>query len=464
MVLAPTVLFVSLAAAPAAQPASSSPTQALAREVFAELIAINTTDSSGDNTAAAEAMAKRLRDAGFPAEDVNVVSPQPKKGNLVARLRGTGARRPLLLLAHLDVVEARREDWSFEPFVLREEGGYFYGRGTSDDKAMAAVFVANLIRYRKEGFRPDRDLILALTADEEGGPANGVSFLLEKHRGLVDAELGLNEGGSGQMKDGKHIALAVQASEKVYQSFALEVKNRGGHSSLPVPDNAIYRLAEGLTRLSRFRFPVRLNEVTRAFFSRTATLPDPRAADMKAVLSDPPDPGAVDRLSQHAYFNSLLRTTCVATQLAAGHAENALPQTARAVVNCRMLPDESPEEVRKTLARVVEDEAIAITPVAPAKPSPPSPLVPGVLGPIERVSGAMWPGVPVIPVMSTGATDSLYLRAAGIPMYGVDGMFDDIDDVRAHGRDERLPVASLYEGQEFLYRLVKALSSPEGAR
>jgi acetylornithine deacetylase/succinyl-diaminopimelate desuccinylase-like protein len=461
MILASTLLAASLApAAPTGPPAA----QALVREIFAELININTTDSSGDNTAAAEAMAARLRAAGFPAEDVQVLAPQPKKGNLVARLRGTGKRKPLLLLAHLDVVEARREDWSFDPFVLREQDGYFYGRGTSDDKAMAAVFVANLIRYRQEGFKPDRDLIVALTADEESGPANGVSFLLEKHRALVDAELGLNEGGAGQMKDGKPIALAVQASEKVYQSFTLEVKNKGGHSSLPVPDNAIYRLAEGLSRLSRFRFPVRLNEVTRAFLTRTAALADPRAADMKAVLAEPPDAAAAERLAQQPFLNSLLRTTCVATQVAAGHAENALPQTARAVVNCRMLPDESPEEVRKTLARVVEDEAVKIAPVAPAKPSPPSPLVPSVVGPIEKVTAAMWPGVPVIPVMSTGATDSLYLRAAGIPMYGVDGMFDDIDDVRAHGRDERLPVSSLYEGQEFLYRLVKELSKAEASR
>src|SRR5262245_48417208 len=254
MLLAQTLLSTALAAAPV-QNLGPPAAQTLVREIFAELIGINTTDSSGDNTAAAEAMAARLRAAGFPAEDVTVLAPQPKKGNLVARLRGKGTRRPLLLLAHLDVVEARREDWSFDPFALREEGGYFYGRGTSDDKAMAAVFMANLIRFKQEGYRPDRDLILALTADEEGGPANGVSFLVDKHRALVDAELGLNEGGAGQMKDGKHIALAVQASEKVYQSFTLEVKNKGGHSSLPVPDNAIYRLAEGLTRLEHFRFP-----------------------------------------------------------------------------------------------------------------------------------------------------------------------------------------------------------------
>jgi acetylornithine deacetylase/succinyl-diaminopimelate desuccinylase-like protein len=443
-----------------------SPDQQLARDLFAELIPIDTTDTPrGDNTKAAQAMARRLLAAGFRAEDVKVLAPREGKGNLVARLRGTGRSKPLLLLAHLDVVEARREDWSFEPFVFREEGGYFYGRGTSDDKAMAAIFVANLIRYQREGYRGDRDLIVALTADEEGGTANGVDFLLKNHRALIEAELGLNEGGGGQVKDGRKVALTVQASEKVYQSFRLEVRNKGGHSSLPVADNAIYRLAEGLSRLSRFAFPARLNEVTRAFFTRAAAgVSGEDAADMTAVLAAAPDPAAAARLSKRPYYNSLLRTTCVATRLEGGHAENALPQLARAVVNCRMLPDESPEEVARTLARVVEDDGIVFSPVAPAKPSPPSPLSPAVMGPIERTAAQMWPGVPVVPVMSTGATDSLYLRAAGIPMYGVDGMFDDIDDVRAHGRDERLPVASFYEGQEYLYRLVKALASGEVSR
>ncbi|HEY6546762.1 MAG TPA: M20/M25/M40 family metallo-hydrolase [Vicinamibacteria bacterium] len=458
------LLTLGLASAQGAAP-PLSPEARLGREIFEELVNIDTTDSVGDNTAAAEAVARRLRAAGFPASDVQVLAPRAKKGNLVARLRGTGARRPLLLLAHLDVVEARREDWSFDPFVFREEGGFFYGRGTSDDKAMAAQLTANLIRYRQEGFRPDRDLILALTADEEGGDSNGVAFLLEKHRSLIDAELGLNEGGGGGIRNGRRLGLSVQASEKVFQSFRLEVKNPGGHSSLPVPENAIYRLAAGLTRLAPHKFPVRLNEVTRAFFSRTAeTLGGAEAAAMRGVLAEPPQAAAVEVLSRQPYFNSLMRTTCVATQLAGGHAENALPQMARAVVNCRMLPDESPLTVQKTIVEVLADPQIEVTPVAPAKPSPPSPLTPAVLGPIERLTAEMWPGVPVVPVMSTGATDSLYLRGAGIPAYGVDGMFMDMDDVRAHGRDERVPVDSFYEGQEYLYRLVKALSSPEGAR
>jgi acetylornithine deacetylase/succinyl-diaminopimelate desuccinylase-like protein len=437
----------------------------LARAIFKELIEINTTDSTGDCTKAAHAMAARLQSAGFPAADVQVLGPNPRKGNLVARLRGSGQRRPLLLLAHLDVVEARREDWSFDPFVFREEGGYFYGRGTSDDKAMAAIFVANLIRYRREGFRPDRDLVVALTADEETGSSNGVDWLLTNHRDLIEAEFGLNEGGGGQLKDGRRVANTVQASEKVYQSFRLEVKNPGGHSSLPVPENAIYRLAEGLGRLSRYRFPVRLNEVTRLFFERSAaTVPEPEASDRRAVARIPPDPAAADRLSRLAYLNARLRTTCVATLLEGGHAENALPQMARATVNCRMLPDEKPEDVRAAIVEALADEKIAVTPVAPARPSPPSPPTAAVLAPLERVTASMWPGVPVIPTMSTGATDAIYLRAAGIPVYGVDGIFEDVDDVRAHGKDERQLATSFYEGQEFLYRLVKALSSAEGPR
>lgn len=439
-----------------------SPEKALAREIYRQLVEINTTHSSGDNTAAAEAMAARLKAAGFPDADadVRVLSPAPKKGNLVARLRGTGTRRPLLLLAHLDVVEARREDWSFEPFVFREQDGYFYGRGTTDDKAMAAIFVANLIRYKQEGFRPDRDLILALTADEEGGPSNGVDWLLKNHRGLIDAELGVNEGGGGQIKDGRRVANTVQASEKIYASFRLEVTNPGGHSSLPVPENAIYRLAEGLGRVAKFRFPPRLNEVTRAFFTRAAeTATGAEAAAMRGVLASPLDEAAAERLSQRAFYNALLRTTCVATQLQGGHAENALPQMARATVNCRVLPDESPVAVQKTLVKVLADDKIAVTPVLPAMPSPLSPLTPEIMGPVERITQALWPGVPVVPVMSTGATDALYLRAAGIPVYGVDGLFEDIDDIRAHGRDERMGVTAFYEGQEFLYRLVKALSS-----
>jgi len=406
-------------------------------------------------------MARRLLDAGFPEPDVHVVEPHPRKGNLVARLHGTGARRPLLLLAHLDVVEARREDWSLDPFLLVEQDGYFYGRGSSDDKGRAAILVANFIRLRQEGYRPDRDLILALTADEEGGDWNGVEFLLREHRNLIDAAYGLNEGGRGQVKDGRRLANVIQTSEKVYLSFRLQVTDPGGHSSVPRPENPIYRLAAGLGRLAAFSFPLRLTETTRLYFSRlAASQPEPLASAMHAVAATPPDPAGAARLSEVPLYNSTLRTTCVATRLEAGHADNALPQNAQAVVNCRMHPDDPAEWVHKTLLDTIADPMILVTPMAPAKPSPASPLDAEVLGAIERITSEMWPGVPVLPVLSTGATDSLYLRAAGTPMYGVSGMFGDVDDVRAHGKDERLLVTSFDEGREFLYRLVRALSSP----
>jgi acetylornithine deacetylase/succinyl-diaminopimelate desuccinylase-like protein len=445
------------AASPAASPQDH---RALERDIFEELIEIDTTDEHGDNTRAAEAMAARLRAAGMAAADVRVLGPHPRKGNLVARLRGAGGRKPILLLAHLDVVEARREDWSTDPFTFVERDGFYYGRGTSDDKAMAAIFVASFVRYLSEGYKPDRDVILALTADEEGGDFNGVDWLLRNHRDLIGAELAINEGGDGQLKDGKPLLNELQASEKVYQSFRLEIRNAGGHSSLPTRDNAIYRLAAGLGRLEKHDFPVRLNDVTRAFFERMSKLEQGQlATDMLAVTSTPPDPAAVSRLAASPFYNAQMRTTCVPTRLDAGHAENALPQMARAIVNCRMLPGESPEAVRKTIAAVLDDQGISVTPVAEARPSPPSPLRPDVLGPIERLTSEMWPGVPVVPVMVAGATDGLYLRNAGIPTYGVSGIFMDVDDVRAHGRDERVGVESYHRGAEFLYRLVKMLSS-----
>src|SRR5438552_11443032 len=316
--------------------AQSGPFDARALEIFRELIEINTTDSVGGTTKAAEAMAARLKAAGFAASDVQVLGPDARKGNLIARYRGTGARRPVLLLAHLDVVEAKREDWSFDPFVFLEKDGFFYGRGTTDDKAMAAQFVANLIRLKEEGYTPDRDLILALTADEEGGNFNGVDWLVKNHRELIDAEFAINEGGGGNMRKGKYLTNEVQASEKVFQDFRLEVTNPGGHSSLPVKDNAIYHLSEGLARLSTFEFPVQLNEVTRAYFERSAAVEaDPKvAADMRAVAKSTPDLAAAARLSaQLPYWNAMMRTTCVATMLAGGHATNALPQLATANVN-----------------------------------------------------------------------------------------------------------------------------------
>jgi len=446
---------------PRAQPATLAPHQQLLREIYQELIEINTTNSVGDNTRAAEAMARRLLNAGFPAADVQVLAPAPRKGNLVARLRGTGARRPLLLLAHLDVVEANREDWSVDPFKLLERDGYFYGRGTTDDKAMAASFVANLIRYRQEGFVPDRDLIVALTADEEGGGHNGVAWLLKEHRALIDAEMAINEGGGGSLNKGRRVANSIQASEKIVQSYRLEVTNRGGHSSLPVKDNAIWHLAGGLTRLGEFDFPVNLDEVNRQFFERSAAaVGGSLGDDIRAVVRGDRSPEIVARVAAAGpLFNSRLRTTCVPTRLEGGHADNALPQTARAVVNCRVLPNETEEDVRQTLIGALANDKIKVTPTNKFFPSPASPLTPEIMGAVERVTQALWPGVPVVPTMSTGATDSKYLRSAGIAAYGTSGMFGEVDDIRAHGRDERLLVRSLYEGQEYLYRLVKVLSS-----
>ncbi|MDA0707030.1 MAG: M20/M25/M40 family metallo-hydrolase [Proteobacteria bacterium] len=433
--------------------------QQLAKDLLRELIQIDTTQA-GSTTIAAEAMAARLLAAGFPANDVQVLGPTENRGNLVARLRGRdNGRKPLLLLAHIDVVYADRADWTMDPFTFLEQDGFFYGRGATDDKDEAAIYVANLIRMQREGFQPDRDIIVALTADEEDGVQNGVKWLIANHPELIDAEYVFNEGGGGSLRDGMRISNNVQASEKVFQSFTLEVTNPGGHSSLPVKDNAIYRLADALIRIRAHDFPVVLNEVTTAFFERTAGIEDGElAAAMRGVLQYPPDPSAIAFLSGVPYFNARLRTTCVATRLFGGHAENALPQRAQATINCRMLQTDSPAVVLQTLETVINDEQVSVTPIEPAVPSPPSPLTPEVLGAIEAVTEDMWPGVPVIPTMSTGATDGLYLRNAGIPVYGVSGLFGEISDNRAHGQDERILVKSFFEGQEFLYRLTTRLS------
>ncbi len=439
-----------------------TPDQALAREIYEELVEIDTTAEHGSTTRAAEAVAKRLRAAGFSADDVRVLAPADNKGNLVARLRApSAAEKPLLLLAHLDVVEAKREDWSVDPWTLLEQDDFFYGRGTSDDKAMAAIFTANLIRMRREGTPLRRDVILALTADEEGGPDNGVEWLLREHRPLVEAALVINEGGGGRIKGGKYLLNGIQASEKTYRDFALEVRNKGGHSSIPAKDNAIYRLAAGLIRLEAHTFPVELTEVTRAYLERVAPLEDAEtAAAMRALAKNPRDAAAAGRLSERPTYNAMLRTTCVATRVEAGHANNALPQLARAIVNCRIMPDRSTDEVRAELARVVADPALEVRETeTPSFPAPASPLTPEVMGAVEKVTAEMWPGLPVVPTMSSGATDSRYFRSAGVPAYGVSGIFHDVDDIRAHGRDERLGVPQFYEGQEFLRRLVLELAA-----
>jgi acetylornithine deacetylase/succinyl-diaminopimelate desuccinylase-like protein len=440
-----------------------NPQQQLAFDIYKELVEINTVTATGDTARAAEAMATRLLAAGFADADVHAFSPAPRKGNLVARLRGSGARKPILLVAHLDVVPASRDDWSVDPFKLTEKDGYFYARGSGDDKYMAAAFVANLIRYKQEGYRPDRDIIVALETDEEilDHDGLGIQWLIKNHRDLIDAEFALNEGGGVGLKDGKPIRNSVQTSEKFSLTFRLDVKNRGGHSAIPMKDNAIYRLAEGLVRLSKFDFPPKLNETTRAYFERSAQLEGGQtAADMRAMLGDRPDPAdpSLVRLAAHPFYNALLRTTCVATMLEGGQAFNALPQLASATVNCRVMPGETVDEIKATLARVLADDQIVITQVDQPVLSAPSALNEEIMGSIEKLSQQFWPGAVVIPTMSAGATDGSYLRNAGIPTYGHSGLAGDINDSRIHGKDERIPVKSFYEGEEYLYWLVKSLS------
>jgi acetylornithine deacetylase/succinyl-diaminopimelate desuccinylase-like protein len=434
--------------------------QRLAREIYQEMIEVKSGFTTGSTTPIAEAVAKRLMAAGFPEADVFVGGAIERKANVVVRYHGTGGRKPILLLAHTDVVEAKREDWSLEPFQLTEKDGYFYGRGTGDDKAQAAIWIANLIRYKREGFKPDRDIIVALTADEEGGgPYSGITWLLKNHRNLIDAEFCLNEGGRGESEHGKRVANEVQASEKTYADFRLEVHNQGGHSSLPVPENAIYRLATALERLAKFNFPLKTNEVTKAYFTQIAKIEKgPMAADLAKAAGGARD--AMDRIARaNPSWNSMLRTTCVATQLEGGHAKNALPQLAAANINCRILPEDSIQYVENTLRQVIADAQVSIK-ADPDISAAPSPLRPELIKAIDRVDDSLWPGLPTVPVMSTGATDGRFLRESGIPTYGVQGIFVDRDDVRSHGRDERIRVQSFYEGQTFLYELVKALASP----
>ena len=439
--------------------------QQLTRDIYKQLIEINSGDKTGSVTPAAVAMAQRFRDAGIPESDIFVGGPRPEKHNVVARIRGRAGstRKPLLLLAHIDVVEALKADWSndLDPFVFTERDGYYYGRGTADDKAMAAIFVANTIRLKREGYVPDRDVIIALTADEEGGTANGVDWLLKNHRDLVDAGVVLNEGGGGVTRNGKPFFNTVQATEKVFANITLRVTNRGGHSSVPRAYNAITSLADALSKVGRYTFPVQFNEVTRAFFTRTADVESPEIGRaMRALVANPKDAAAERVVSADPRYNSMLRTTCVATLLKGGHAENALPQLAEANVNCRMFPGDTPEGTRDALARVVSDTTVHVMSALDDRPKePPTPLLPEVIEPITRITHDMFGDIPVIPTMSTGATDSRYFRQIGVAAFGVSGLFaDPLVDARAHGRDERMRVQSFFEAQEYLYRLTKALS------
>jgi acetylornithine deacetylase/succinyl-diaminopimelate desuccinylase-like protein len=446
---------------------SDDATNKLARDIYKQLIEINTTDSVGSTTVAAEAMAQRLRDAGYAASDVQVIGPNARKGNLVARLRGTGAQKPMLLICHLDVVEARREDWSMDPFQFIEKDGYFYGRGSGDIKDGDAILMTAMIRLKQEGFKPDRDIILALTADEEGGRSNGVEWLIKNHRDLIDAEFILNpDAGDFELDQGKKLLVGVQAAEKLYQDFDVKVTNPGGHSSLPGKENAIYELADGLTRLEHYQFPFELSEVTREYFKREADIVGgSTGADMKAILKSPPDEAAIARLSESPFYNARMRTTCVATRLEGGHANNALPGMARTNVNCRILPGHTPDQVQATLETVLADPKISVSQIVSSgsglRSNPLSTLQPTVMTAVEKVAVEMWPGVPVVPVLDAGASDGAISRAAGFPTYGIPGVFMDVDDDRSHGRDERIRVASFYEGVDFYYRLIKTLSTPQ---
>jgi acetylornithine deacetylase/succinyl-diaminopimelate desuccinylase-like protein len=431
--------------------------RALAREILRELIEIPTTADDGATPRAAQAMAERLVAAGLPREDVRVLNLNPRVGNLVARLRGSEPNRPpVLLMAHIDVVPALREDWSVDPWVLLERDGWFYGRGTTDNKAGAAMLIANFVRLKREGWQPRGDLIIALTGDEETTQAS-IQWLLKEHRPLVNAGFALNTDSGGIiLKDGKPSLFTVQASEKIYADYQLEVTDAGGHSSLARPDNPIYTLAAALQRLADHRFPLNVTETARLFFERSALVETGQvAADMRAVSLSPPDAAAAARLSTQPFYNARLRTTCVATRVDAGHANNALPQTARAVVNCRILPGEATAPVEATVRRLAGD-TVKVTVLYPPTASPPSPLPAPLLSTLERLAAAQWPGVPLAPVMEAGATDGLYVRLAGIPTYAASALPEDPNDVRAHGRDERVGVEAFYQATEFWYRMIKA--------
>jgi acetylornithine deacetylase/succinyl-diaminopimelate desuccinylase-like protein len=433
------------------------------RDLLKELVEINTTHSTGSTVVAAEAMARHMRAAGFPAADVHVVQNAERKGNLIVRLRGRSRTlKPILLLSHIDVVEANPADWTLPPFTFIEREGVFYGRGVADDKDESAIHLTLLLRMKSEGVVPERDIIVALTADEEGGPENGVEWLLANRRELIDAEYALNEGGGGRVEGGRNISNDVQASEKKVADFVLETTNSGGHSSVPRPDNAIYSLTRALTKIGEHTFPVHLNEITTAYFSRqSAIVGGETGAAMRALVANPRDAAAAAIISRDPSNNSRLRTTCVATMVEAGHARNALPQRARANVNCRILPDESADDIRNVLIAVMGDTSISITNRTGAQDSPPSPLTPALLQTIEQTTAEVWPGMPVVPTMSTGATDAMYLRRAGIPVYGVSGLF--YDSPNAHGMNEHVSAAAFYDGLEFMYRLVRKLTAGPGA-
>jgi acetylornithine deacetylase/succinyl-diaminopimelate desuccinylase-like protein len=432
------------------------------RDIYKELVETNTTLSAGDCTLAARRMAARLKTAGYPDADLRIFVPDghPKEGGLLAVLHGTNPEmKAILLLGHLDVVEAKREDWTRDPFTMVEEGGYFYGRGTTDMKAQDAVWVDNMIRYREEGFKPKRSIKLALTCGEEtSGALNGAGWLAKNERAAIDAEFAVTEGGGGELDaQGRRLAMDILAAEKMSQNYTLETTNPGGHSSVPIPDNAIYHLVRAVDRISRYEFPVQLNEATRAYFTGMSKIVGGEVgAAMAAIVNNPNDATATAVLDKDRNWHSMLRTTCVATLLSAGHATNALPQRATANINCRIFPGVSREAVMAQLVKLADDPAVKVTiPEIRGPSAEPTPLTPQILKPMEKLADEMWPGVPVIPALSPGATDAQFLNPAGIPTYGIDGSFYDPDGGYAHGLNERIRVKSVYEGRTFLYRLIK---------
>ncbi len=464
--------LISAASAQDTLPTASAEDRALAREIFKQLIEINTTDTPmGNVTTATAAMRQRFLDAGFPAEDVHLLGPDPRKQNLVVRLRASApsGEKPVLFLCHMDVVEALRSDWHTNPFEFVEKDGYVYGRGSQDMKDSDAALVATLLRLHREGYKPRRDLILALTADEEGGRFNGAQWLVQQHRELVDAAFVINPDAGGiELDHGRAVVADVEATEKIYSDFQVTALNPGGHSSRPRPDNAIYELTSALDKLAAHTFPFELNDVTRTYFKNLAGQETGQTmADIRAILATPPDLASAARLSADPSFNSNFRTTCVATRLAAGHANNALAQTAQANVNCRIFPGHSPEEIRQQLIAIFGDPKLSVkyvsdsyevTYTAPErKAMVPPPPIPEVFGPLTRLTQTIWPGVPVTPVMENGASDSIYFAQAGIPCYGYSAIALERDDERAHGQDERLPMDSYWKSLDFFYSFLKAL-------
>lgn len=458
------ILAVALSVAVAASAqAQTFDQKAVGRAVLKELIESNTTPSVGNTTKAAELVAARFRAAGVAASEIAIVGPDELHKNLVIRIRGADrTRKAILLLAHLDVVEAERKDWTMDPFKLNEVDGFYYGRGTQDIKAGAATLITSLLRMRAEKFTPARDLILALTAGEEGGMPNGVEWLLANRKELIDAEYCINvDGGGVDSEKGKPVVMNIQAAEKVYLDLKLSVTNKGGHSSLPRPDNAINALARALTKIEAYTFPVEFNEITRAYMQRSAPLRGGQlGADLLAASAGAGDPAAIRRLSDDPWFNAQMRTTCIATLLSGGHAPNALPQSATANVNCRRLPGLKSDSLVRLLARLVADTNVVFSIVEDAPQSPPSPLRPDVEAAVRAAADAIAPNLPLVPNMDTGASDGLYIRNAGTPTYAFSGLAVDVDDVRAHGRDERLNVQAFERAQEFMYRLLRTITTP----